>query len=283
MERRFSDGMRRRRGAIYHETNYIFMPCTGPCVTTVHDLSYISHASFHPQNVIDLLESKLPETIRRADRIITDSNVVRNELLQHFAIPDEKVRTVYLGADEAYRPRTGEQTSAVLADYGLSHGQYVLLTATLEPRKGIDTLLDAWAMLPETLRRAFPLVLTGSAGWRNGGVLAKLSSLLAEGTVHYLGYVPAEVLPVLFSGAAVFTYPSVYEGFGLPVLEAMSSGVPVVCRDGTAMAEFAQGSCVLCVDGHAAELSANIEMLLNDEQVRAAWAEKGLRQARKFS
>ncbi|MEZ5571586.1 MAG: glycosyltransferase [Halioglobus sp.] len=125
--------------------------------------------------------------------------------------------------------------------------------------------------------------MTGSTGWHNESVLKKLAGLVAEGTVHHLGYVPAEVLPVLFSGAAVFTYPSVYEGFGLPVLEAMSSGIPVICRDGTAMAEFAEGSCVLCNTGEAEELAANLAVLLGDAKARQYWSERGLLQARKFS
>jgi alpha-1,3-rhamnosyl/mannosyltransferase len=214
---------------------------------------------------------------------LTVSNIVREELIEHFSIPEQKVRTVYAGVEACYRPRSEEQTSSVLTQLGLQHKRYVLLTATLEPRKGIDVLLDAWSLLPESLRRDIPLVLTGSPGWRNETLMEKLAALMAKGTVRHLGYVPADVLAVLFSGATVFCYPSVYEGFGLPVLDAMSSGVPVICRAGTSMAEFSQGACVLCDTGEAEELAFNLERLLCSQSLRDGWSEKGRRQAALFS
>jgi glycosyltransferase involved in cell wall biosynthesis len=283
MDNRFSQAANRMPGAVYHETNYVFKPYTGPCVTTVHDCSHKLYPDFHAPNVIEWLDTKLPESLQRADCIITDSNLVRDELLEYFDLPHSKLRTVYLGVDDCYQPRTKEQTAGVLATFGLTHGQYVLLTATLEPRKGIDTLLDAWSLLPESLRHAFPLVLTGSTGWCNDTLRRKLAALVATGTVHHLGYVPSEMLPMLFSGAAVFTYPSIYEGFGLPVLEAMRSAVPVICRQGTAMAEFADGNCVLCDTGDAQELSMHLEKLLSDSQARSYWGLRGLAQAQTFS
>jgi len=283
MDDRFENFANSIPGSVYHETNYTLKSFQGPCVTTVHDVSHKLYPDYHAPNVTEWLDAKLPESLQRADCIITVSNIVRDELQQYFDVPGNKIRTVYSGADDCYQPRTPAQTTSVLSAFGLSHGKYVLLTATLEPRKGIDTLLDAWQLLPESLRREFPLVLTGSTGWRNERVLQRISAFIAEGTGHQLGHVPAEVLPFLFSGAAVFTYPSVYEGFGLPVLEAMSSGVPVICRAGTAMAEFAEGSCVLCDTAEAEELKVNLEMLLNDSQTRQQWAERGLSQSRKFS
>jgi alpha-1,3-rhamnosyl/mannosyltransferase len=282
MDKRFTQSANLMSGAVYHETNYIFKPFAGPSVTTVHDCSHTLYPDFHAPNVTGWLE-KLPASLQRADCIITDSNLVRDELIEYFDVPRDKLRTVYLGADDCYQPRTREQTSSALSAFGLKHGCYVLLTATLEPRKGIDTLLDAWSLLPESLRREFPLVLTGSTGWCNESLKKKLAALVAGGTVQHLGYVPSEMLPMLFSGAAVFAYPSIYEGFGLPVLEAMSSAVPVICRQGTAMAEFADGSCVLCETGDAEELSVQLQTLLGDAEVRRQWAERGLAQARKFS
>ncbi len=283
MDKRFERTANASQGAVYHETNYILKPYAGPCVTTVHDLSHIRYPQFHPPNVIEWLGHHLLSSLSRADCIITVSDLVRAELIQHFNVPEEKVRTVYEGVEECYKPRNEGQTADVLSSFGLSHKQYVLLVATLEPRKGIDVLLDAWCLLPEDLRRSFPLVLTGSSGWRNAALVEKIATLVAQGTVRNLGYVPSEVLPVLFSGAAVFSYPSVYEGFGLPVLDAMSSGVPVICRAGTSMSEFAQGACVLCDTGAPQELAHNIEMLLNSQMERDEWAQKGITRAAHFS
>jgi alpha-1,3-rhamnosyl/mannosyltransferase len=283
MDRRFERTANAIPEGVYHETNYILKPFAGACVTTVHDLSHIRYPRYHPQHVIEWLDRHLAPSLARADCIITVSNLVRDEVLEHFDVPEHKVRTVYEGVDAGYRPRDPDQTAQLLSQYGLSHKQYVLLVATLEPRKGIDVLLDAWALLPIDLRRQFPLVLTGSSGWRNAAIVERISALTEEGTVRHLGYVPASALPVLFSGAAVFSYPSVYEGFGLPVLDAMSSGVPVICRAGTSMAEFAQGACVLCDTGEPQELALALESLLQSASARDEWGAKGLRQAAQFS
>jgi glycosyltransferase involved in cell wall biosynthesis len=283
MDRRFERTANAIPDAVYHETNYVLRPYAGPCVTTVHDLSHIRYPEYQSDYVIEWLGQNLRESLSRADYILTVSNIVRAELIDCFDVPEEKVRTVYEGVDHSYKPRNQEQTMGVLSLLGLRHKHYILLSATLEPRKGIDVLLDAWSLLPASLRREFPLVLTGSSGWHNEDLLKKLKVLMAEGGVHHLGYVPADVLAVLFSGASIFCYPSVYEGFGLPVLDAMSSGVPVICRAGTSMAEFSQGACLLCDTATPEELAFNIEMLLNSRSAQEAWAQKGLVQAAQFS
>jgi glycosyltransferase involved in cell wall biosynthesis len=283
MDRRFALMANRIPAAVYHETNYVLKPFAGPCVTTVHDFSHIRYPQFHPAHVIQWLEQGLARSLQRADCIITVSNLVRDELLNYFDVPEEKVKTVYEGVQDCYRPRAEEETSNVLQAFELLHKQYVLLVATLEPRKGIDVLLDAWCLLPESLRRQYPLVLTGSKGWRNKDLIGRIEALIAGGTVRHLGYVPAEILPVLYSGAAAFVYPSVYEGFGLPVLDAMSSAVPVICRAGTSMAEFAEGACLLCETGDPQELALKIGALLESNSVREHWGKLGQDQAARFS
>lgn len=283
MDRRFERYAKDVKHAIYHETNYILKPYDGPCVTTVHDLSHIRYPEHHPPNIIDWLGNNLVDSIERADRVIAVSDVVRNEVLEFYDTPAEKVHTVYEGVDVQYRPRSRDETSGLLSELGLKHKEYVLLVATLEPRKGIDVLLDAWGVLPLELRKAYPLVLTGSGGWRNSAMVSRIEGFMKEGTVLHLGWVSSDILPVLYSGATLFAYPSVYEGFGLPVLDAMSSGVPVICRSGTSMAEFSEGACVLCDTGEAEELAEKMEALLHSREERSDWAERGLRQAAKFS
>lgn len=283
MDKRFQRYARAQHGAVYHETNYILKPHSGPTLTTVHDLSHIRFPQYHQEHVVRRLDALLPESLARADIVITVSNLVRDELIEHFHLSPDKVRTVYEGVDTDYAPRKPAETNPVLAEHGLSHGNYILMVATLEPRKGIDTLLDAWAALPEGLRKSCPLVLVGSAGWGNESLRKRLEGFYAQGTVKHLGYVPSRLLPTLYAGARVFCYPSVYEGFGLPVLDAMSSGVPVVCRAGTSMAEFAEGACVLCESGEPEELADRLETLMGDQQLQLSWGEKGLLQSRKYT
>ncbi|MDZ7784846.1 MAG: glycosyltransferase family 1 protein [Halioglobus sp.] len=284
MERRFERHANANAAdAVYHETNYILKPYRGACVTTVHDLSHIRFPQFHPPHVVERLNRLLPRSLERADAVITVSNVVREEILEQYHLPAGKVHTIYEGVDERYKPRTPAETAAVLERYGLRHGNYVLLVATLEPRKGIDLLLAAWEHLPAVLRREYPLVLTGSSGWRNEQLRARLDALVGEGTARHLGYVPADCLPDLYSGAALFCYPSVYEGFGLPVLDAMRSGVPAICRAGTSMAEFSAGACPLLETGEPEELAATLERLLENPEERASWGRKGRERAAAFS
>lgn len=282
MDRRFATFVRDLNDTIYHEPNYVLKPFNGPTVTTVHDLSHLHFPHFHEQHVRHWLEG-LPESLDRADAIITVSNVVRQELIDMLGVAPGRIHTIYEGVDEDYYPRNVSECLPVLSDYGLVHGQYVLLVATLEPRKGVDTLLSAWEQLPLSIRRGCPLALVGSSGWHNDAIMAQIQRLGADGTVRRLGYVPDAHLPALFAGASVFCYPSVYEGFGLPVLDAMASGVPVICRAGTSMAEFAEGSCVLCESGEPEELATTLSKLLDSADERRHWGERGRAQAKQFS
>ncbi len=283
MDRRFKRHANAVPQALYHETNYILKPFSGRSLTTVHDLSHLRFPEYHPAHVVERLNRLLPESLARAEIVVTVSDLVRDELLDYFPLSPDKVVTVYEGVDARYRPHTAPEAAPVLDRYGLRYGAYVLMVATLEPRKGIDTLLDAWEALPLAQRRECPLVLTGSTGWRNESLRERIAVHTQQQTVKHLGYVPSDDLPALFAGARVFSYPSVYEGFGLPVLDAMASGVPVVCRAGTSMAEFAQGACVLCETGSAQELASHLGMLMEDDEAQSAWGRRGLAQARYYS
>lgn len=274
---------RQYRSFVYHEPNFILKPHAGPSVATIHDLSFIRYPQFHPSKRVEWLTAQLPRTLARADFLITDSDVVRDELVADFGVAADRVRTVYLGAADTYRPHNAEQTSATLDRYGLHHGQYVLFVGTLEPRKGIDLLVEAWCRLPAAVRQAYPLVLAGTPGWRNEALSARIAALEASHGLRQLSFVPADELPALYAGAGVFVYPSVYEGFGLPVLEAMQSKVPVICTAGTSMAEFA-GDGVWCIEkGNIEHLRDELQRLLESPEQRCALASRGLAKAGEFS
>ncbi|MBX9409682.1 glycosyltransferase family 4 protein [Pseudomonas baetica] len=271
------------RGYVYHEPNFMLKTHSGPSVATIHDLSFIHYPQFHPQKRVDWLSSQLPKTLARADFLITDSDEIRNELISDFGVSSNKVRTVYLGAAEVYRPKTAEQTQPALERYGLKHGRYVLFVGTLEPRKGVDTLIDAWCRLPKALREEFPLVLAGAPGWHNEALNNRIKALEVSHGLRQLSFVPGNDLPTLYAGATVFAYPSLYEGFGLPVLEAMSCGVPVICTADTSMAEFTEGSALLVDRGNHEQLTEHLSELLANESSRNAFAEAGLARSKYFS
>ncbi|WLH28596.1 glycosyltransferase family 4 protein [Pseudomonas canadensis] len=280
---RFKQGAQRCRNFVYHEPNFILRPHDGPSVTTVHDLSFIRHPEFHPAERVAWLSRQLPKTLARADFVITDSEVVRRELISQFNIPSARVRAIYLGADERFMPRSAQQSEAVLAKYGLVHGAYLAYVGTIEPRKGLSILLDAWQRLSADVRRAWPLVIAGAPGWLNADLMARIQVLRAKGEVKFLQFVSAQDLPFIYAGAKTFVFPSLYEGFGLPVLEAMASGVPVICAGGTSMAEFAEDACTLFEAGDAEALTTAISRLLEDSGLHERMVQVGQARASQFS
>ncbi|MGV8920465.1 MAG: glycosyltransferase family 4 protein [Pseudomonas sp.] len=272
-----------RRHYVYHEPNFMLKTHAGPSVATIHDLSFLHYPQFHPRKRVEWLSAKLPQTLDRADFLITDSDLIRDELIGDFGVSADKVRTVYLGASEAYRPKAAELTRRTLELYGLQHGRYVLFVGTLEPRKGVDTLIDSWCRLPQVLREEYPLVLAGAPGWHNQALNDSIKALETSHGLRQLSFVPGNDLPSLYAGAAVFAYPSLYEGFGLPVLEAMQCRVPVICTADTSMSEFTQGSALLVERGNAEQLTAHLNDLLSSEQLRLTLADAGLLRAKEFS
>lgn len=276
-------GAHRFRQHVYHEPNFILKARAGNSVATIHDLSFIHYPQFHPPKRVEWLSAQLPRTIERAGFLITDSDIIRDELISDFGVAADRVRTVYLGAAQMYRPQTCEQTRTTLERYNLTHGGYVLFVGTLEPRKGVDVLLEAWSRLPLAVQRNYPLVLAGANGWLNSPLNNRIKAMAASHGLRQLSFVSRQDLPALYAGAAVFAYPSFYEGFGLPVLEAMQSGVASICTAGTSMSEFTAGSAVLVERGNYEQLAEHLNDLLGNETLRNKVAQAGLMRAQAFS
>ncbi|WP_278386130.1 glycosyltransferase family 4 protein [Stutzerimonas kunmingensis] len=271
------------RHFLYHEPNFILKAHPGPCVATIHDLSFIHYPQHHPAERVAWMHGNLKKTLERADQLITVSKLVRQELIDFLGVPADRIQTTYLGVDADFHPRTSTETQGLMDRYQLTHGSYVLFVGTLEPRKGVDLLLDAWASLPVPIRKNYKLVLAGASGWRNAELLERIQRLEAHGEICWLRYIPQDDLPILYAGAAAFTFPSIYEGFGLPVLEAMASGVPVVCTAGTSMAEFAAEAPLLFEVGNSEEFSEQLRTLLEDDKLREQHSTRGLERANHFS
>lgn len=267
---------------VYHEPNFIAQSHKGPIVTTIHDLSVLHYPEYHPAARVKWFKEGIADTLKRVDHVLTVSDVVRMEIIEQLNVSPDRVHTTYLAADARFHPRNAEQTQALLTEHGLEHGQYLLFVGTIEPRKGVMDLLDAWEQLPARLREAYPLVLAGGSGWQNEAIMARIHALVATGQVKYLNYITNEFLPVLLAGSLGFVFPAVYEGFGLPVLEAMASGVPVLCRAGTSMAEFAEGA-VLLHENHIDSLAEQLGRLIEQADLREQYAAKGLVRAAEFS
>jgi alpha-1,3-rhamnosyl/mannosyltransferase len=279
----FSRGAQGERIDLYHEPNYIAFASDVPFVTTIHDLSWLRFPHTHPRDRVRWLSRAMPGTLERAAAIIVDSDFVRGEVVTQFACPPDRVHTVHLGVDSTFRPRTAEETAATLAALRLRHGDYVLCVGTIEPRKNIDHALDAYALLPQALRARHPLVVAGTRGWRAAAVERRLRTLAARGQVRFLGEVEAASLPSLYAGAAAFVFPSLYEGFGLPPLEAMACGVPVLVTDRASLPEIAGGAAILLDPAVPEATARQLQSLLEDADARRQWSARARARAAVFS
>jgi len=275
--------LRAYAGYVFHGPNYYIPPFPGPAVATFHDLSIYKFPEHHPEPRVRYMQKEIPLALKRAAFLITDSEATRREVVEYFGLPVSSVVAVPLASGGAFKPRSEVETRSVLERFGLTHGRYLLYVGTIEPRKNLGVLLDAYAGLPAVLRERYPLVLAGYRGWKSEALLARIGQLRSRGMVHYLDYVEEENLPILFSGARAFAYPSLYEGFGLPVLEALGSGIPVVCSNATSLPEVA-GDAALLVEGGDVDATRNaLEKALADESWRSLAIKLGLAQASRFT
>lgn len=274
---------RRWRDALVHAPNYILPPWVGPSVATLHDLSHLHFPQHHPRERVRYLERYLPPTLNRASRLIAVSEFVRQEIHQYLGVPLNRIVTVHNGVDAAFHPRSTLEVAVVLARYGLEPEGYLLSVATLEPRKNLARLAQAHSHLPAHLRSIKPLVLIGASGWLTEELERYLEPLEHAGHVRRLGYVPQNDLPLLYAGAFAFAYPSLYEGFGLPVLEAMASGVPTLTSDRSSLPEVAGDAALLVNPEDVDTITTGLERLLTDVNWRSLAVERGLQQARQFS
>lgn len=268
---------------IYHGPNFYLPRFDGLKIATFHDLSPFTWSHCHPIERVKFMQKELKRTIDTADALITDSEYTKHELCDYFGLDVAKVHAVPLAASPGFRPRHITECEAVLNHYSLGFKKFSLYVGTIEPRKNIEGLLDAYSRLPLKLRLEVPLILSGYQGWENAHIHQKIERGTKEGWVRYLGFLPADHLPILFSAAATFIFPSHYEGFGLPVLEAMASGTPVVCSNSSSLPEVAGNAALMSDPEDIDKLYENISKACQDNQWSESASDMGVIQAKKFS
>ena len=269
--------------AVYHEPTFLAFKTSLPTVITVHDLSILRYPETHPRYRVAFMSKRIGKSIQRADCVITDSEYIRQELLAEFNLPPEKVVSVLLAAGTGFSPVASDTLASVLARFGLQPGKYLLAVGTLEPRKNLITAIQAYVQLPEAVRREIPFVVAGMQGWRTQGLDREVAALIDKGQIRRLGFVADEVLPALYSGARVFVYPSLYEGFGLPALEAMACGTPAVVSNRSSLPEVV-GDAGLQVDAlDVAGLAQAMCQILENDELHALLRQRGIERARGFS
>lgn len=268
---------------VFHGPNFYLPPFPGRSVVTIHDLSVYLWPHTHPPERVRYMHAEIERSLQRAVALITNTQYTRIEVARFFGWPLERVHAVPLASAAEFRPRAHEDLRTELRSLGVAPGEYTLFTGTVEPRKNIGVLLDAYSRLPAASRARWPLVIAGYRGWASEELHDRFDVAQREGWLKYLGFVPDRSFPVLMAGARLFAYPSLYEGFGLPVLEAMASGVPVVCSNAATLPEVAGSAAAFHSPEDVDSLSKLLRAGLEDDAWRARAVEAGLQQAAKFS
>ncbi|GAA4005806.1 glycosyltransferase family 1 protein [Sphingomonas humi] len=273
----------RLQGGLFHGPNYFLPDWVSRGVITIHDLSVFRFPETHPAERVMAFEKEFLSSLNRAVHVLTDTETVRAELIEDFGVDPAIVSAVHLGVDPVFRPRSGDELAGPLARLSLEPGTYGLCVSTLEPRKKILELIEAWRMLPVAIRTKHPLVLAGGKGWRNEELQRRVDAGVAEGWLRHLGFVDESDLPALYAGAALFLYPSSYEGFGLPPLEAMASGVPVIVSNRSCLPEVC-GDAARYIDPDDIDtFSAQVAASLGDPAWRQEATGRGLLRASRFT
>ena len=260
---------------IYWEPNYICLNHQGVCVPTVHDLSHLICPQFHPKARVKYLKAELPRTLARAKHVIVVSQYTKQSVMEHFDLDDQQITVVPPSVKSEYYPRTASECAQLKKRLGLPEN-FILFVGTLEPRKNLQGLLLAYKLLSTELKSQYPLVLSGKKGWLLEDIEQILQPMLDSGEVIWLGFVKSEDLPVLYSSATAFTYVSHFEGFGMPIAEAMACGTAVIASDNTAMKE-ASGGAVCIVSPHSiGSIAQGMRKVLLDSSYRIECETKGL-------
>jgi len=256
---------------VVHLSNQVRRLPRGTRVTaTVHDMTCWLMPELHTAANVKADREFAERVLKQADRLIAVSENTRRDAMRLLDLPPEKIEVIYSGVADAFfdaKPRE-------------SRRPYVLFVGTIEPRKNVETLLDAWAQLKPSLREEFELLVAGPEGWGAERTMARLRAI-PEG-VRYLGYVSEQELPSLTAGATVFVYPSLYEGFGFPVAQAMAARVPAITSNLSSLPEVAAAGSVLVDPRSAEELHRGLELLLTSPELRRKLARDGYRQAQEF-
>jgi glycosyltransferase involved in cell wall biosynthesis len=267
---------------LFHATEHLLLPLRSiPTVLTVHDLIFRHLPEHHKPLNRWYLSLTMPLYCRRADHIIAVSEHSKRDLISAYGIAAEKITVVYEAAAPGFCPQSPQTVASVRAHYDLPE-RYLLFVGTIEPRKNLTRLLAAFeAVYADGL--ADGLVIVGKRGWLYGDFFARLEESPAREAILLPGYVPDDDLPAFYAGAQALILPSVYEGFGLPVLEAMACGTPAVASNASSIPEIGGDAALYFDPLNVEEIIDAIRRLLGDDDLRDTLRERGLTQAARFS
>jgi glycosyltransferase involved in cell wall biosynthesis len=267
--------------SLYHATEHLLPRLTLPTVMTVHDLIFERYPQHHKLTNRAFLRVGMPLFVRSATRIIAVSHHTAHDLSTLYNVPTTKMEIIHEGVDAEFQPATPAEVAAIRARYSPDR-PYLLMVGTLEPRKNHRLALTSLAQLKA---QGYPhrLLIAGGKGWLFGPITDAVSAMGLTDDVTFTGYVPGEDLPALYSGADCVLLPSHYEGFGLPLIEAMACGAPVVSSNASSLPELAGDAALFINPDDAEALTAAIRQILDQPEFAATLRTRGLAQARRFT
>ena len=269
---------------IFHGPNYFVPPSKqSKKVVTVHDLTF----EFFPETMIGrdaaYYKKYVPMSMQKADHILTISNSSKKDLIERFKVPADKISVTYMAAGSNFAPISNKDViKPVLKKYKLP-SNFLLTVCTLEPRKNLVTLVKAMSALRKNKKNEQKLIVVGGSGWKNDELFKQISELGLENDIIFPGYIGQEDLPALYNACSLFLFPSLYEGFGIPPLEALSCGTACICSNSSSLPEVVGDGAILIDPVNADEWVEQIEFLLDNPSKIDELGKRGMEQAKKFS
>ncbi len=267
--------------------NLLWNPAnTGPLliknqIVTIHDVAVLEHPEWFAPNFSKWYRFLLPKLAQRVKKIITVSEFSRKRIVDTCNVNENKIISIYNAVDERFSKKNKEEVNALKTSLGIKAEHYILALSSLEPRKNLKRLLNAWDLVQSELPDDLWLVISGAKG--KNRVFQDVSFATLPPRVHLTGYVPDEYLPALYSGAQAFVYPSLYEGFGLPPLEAMACGTPVIVSNTTSLPEVVGNAGILVDPLDVNQIADAIQRVVTNDKLQLDMREKGLARAKLFS
>jgi len=281
----FKPSLKMKDVDIFHTSSYD-IPKFGnvKLVTTIHDIIPLVYPEGYPKEVLRGLEEKVKRVLSESDLIIVDSKSTGKDLKAKFSAPEDKVRVVYPGRDESLKAMEGKDDAKeyIRKNYHIDK-PFILFTGTIEKRKNVKGLMEAFFALKKSGKIPHQLVIVGMTGWGAEPALKLLESSPFKDEVEMIGYIERKDMVMFYNSADVFVYPSFYEGFGFPILEAFSSGVPVITSKTTSCGELAGDSALTIDPDDDGALRDAIRRILSDNELKANLVRRGFERVQSFS
>ncbi|TVY09790.1 glycosyltransferase family 4 protein [Paenibacillus cremeus] len=272
-----------KKADIFHGTNFVYTPVVkGKTIITIHDLAYMRFPETTSQRIYSHHSKWVPYSARQCDHIIADSLQTKQDIIELLKIEESKIDVIPLAADNRFKVIDDFNVKLILEKYDLPK-DYILFVGTLEPRKNLTGLLQAYSALRRNSVVDTKLVIVGTKGWKFSPIFQLIQDLALQEDVIFTGFIADEDLPAIYNGARIFTMPSIYEGFGLPILEAMQCGIPVLGSNVSSLPEIIGDNGLLLQPNDTKAWAEAMYRLLTDHETHATFSNLSIQRAENFT